>query len=181
MKDASFFTILPSPLGRLLLTASAAGLTGLWIMGEKHCPSLPPDCQENPDAFRVASLQLAEYFAGNRQAFDLPLAPRGTAFQQLAWTALQQIPYGQTRSYQEQAAAIGRPAAVRAIGTANGRNPLSIIVPCHRVIGANGSLTGYGGGLDAKQWLLAHEAMHDPAVGEVLLSRMARKPQSRIP
>lgn len=154
------YTILPSPLGNLLLTASPQGLTGLWIMGEKHCPAVPPDGPENPEAFRVAVLQLAEYFAGTRQVFDLPLAAQGTAFQQQAWAALQQIPYGQTRSYQQQAAAIGRPAAVRAIGTANGRNPLSIIVPCHRVIGANGSLTGYGGGLGAKQWLLAHEAAH---------------------
>lgn len=154
------YTILPSPLGNLLLSASPEGLTGVWIMGEKHCPARPAHWHENAVEFRAAARQLTEYFAGTRHAFDLPLAPQGTPFQRLAWEALQQIPYGQTRSYQEQAAAIGRPAAVRAIGTANGRNPLSIIVPCHRVIGANGSLTGYGGGLGAKQWLLAHEAAH---------------------
>ena len=102
-------------------------------------------------------MQLQEYFSGTRQTFDLPLDVSGTAFQQEAWVALQQIPYGTTLTYQQQATAMGRPAAVRAVGTANGRNPLSIVVPCHRVIGANGSLTGYGGGLHRKRWLLSHE------------------------
>ena len=162
MNSATCYTTLPSPVGLLLLTASAGSLTGLWISGEKHCPAISPGWIEDVGAFAEAAVQLAGYFNGTRHAFQLPLRPAGTPFQQAAWSALQQIPYGQTRSYQEQAAAIHRPAAVRAIGTANGRNPISIIVPCHRVIGANGALTGYGGGLDAKAWLLAHEQKCKP-------------------
>lgn len=152
------YTTLPSPIGELLLTATSHGLSGVWITGEKHCPDISPAWQENPAGFAAAARQLQEYFAGTRREFDLPRDASGTAFQQQAWDALRRIPYGTTRSYQQQAAAIGRPAAVRAIGTANGKNPLSIIVPCHRVIGANGGLTGYGGGLPAKQWLLQHES-----------------------
>ncbi len=152
--------LLDSPIGKLLLTGTRQGISGLWIWGEKHCPAPFPAGEENPTAFTEAARQLAEYFAGTRTDFNLPLVLAGTPFQQAAWAALRQIPYGQTRSYQQQAAAIQRPAAIRAIGTANGKNPISIIVPCHRVIGANGSLTGYGGGLAAKQWLLAHEARH---------------------
>ena len=112
-------------------------------------------------AFDDVRGQLAEYFAGDRTAFDLPLHPTGTAFQQRVWAALREIPYGETRSYGVQASAIGAPvSASRAVGTANGQNPISIIVPCHRVIGANGALVGYGGGLPAKRWLLGHEAQH---------------------
>ncbi len=101
--------------------------------------------------------QLTEYFAGTRTVFDLPLRPSGTAFQREAWNALLEIPYGSTASYGEQARHIGKPDAVRAIGAANGRNPIGIVIPCHRVIGANGSLTGYGGGIETKAWLLRHE------------------------
>jgi len=137
------------------------------MMGEKHCPLIHLDWEEDSAEFTAAKLQLTEYFCGTRRHFDLPLDAAGTIFQQEAWSALQQIPYGQTRTYQQQAAVIGRPAAVRAVGTANGRNPISIIVPCHRVIGANGSLTGYGGGLNAKQWLLAHESKHAQAEMEL--------------
>ncbi len=162
MNSVISYTILPSPIGGLLLTATSHGLRGVWILGEKHCPPVSPDWQENAAVFTQAAAQLREYFAGTRRDFDLPLDPTGTPFQQDAWEALRQIPYGSTRSYQQQAAAIGRPAAVRAIGTANGKNPISIIVPCHRVIGANGHLTGYGGGLPAKQWLLNHEAGKTP-------------------
>ena len=152
------YTILPSPIGNLLLTASRKGLSGLWIVGEKHCPGVSPQWLEDPSFFPGPARQLAEYFSGSRSSFDLELDATGTVFQKAAWAALQQIPHGSTSTYQRQAAAIGRPAAVRAVGTANGKNPICIIVPCHRVIGANGSLTGYGGGLSAKQWLLAHEA-----------------------
>jgi methylated-DNA-[protein]-cysteine S-methyltransferase len=105
-----------------------------------------------------AAAQLAEYFAGTRRTFDLPLAPRGTGFQRIVWHALAKIPYGETRSYGELARAIGRPAASRAVGAANGKNPLSIVVPCHRVVGASGELTGYAGGVATKRWLLDHEA-----------------------
>jgi methylated-DNA-[protein]-cysteine S-methyltransferase len=101
--------------------------------------------------------QLAEYFAGERRAFDLPLAPQGSGFQVEVWRALLRIPYGETCSYGDIARVVGRPAASRAVGAANGRNPIPIIVPCHRVIGSNGSLTGYGGGLPVKRWLLDHE------------------------
>jgi methylated-DNA-[protein]-cysteine S-methyltransferase len=105
----------------------------------------------------LAARQLAEYFAGDRRVFELPLAHAGTQFQQLVWRALVAIPFGETRSYGEIARAIGRPAASRAVGAANGKNPFAIVVPCHRVIGASGELTGYAGGMAAKRWLLAHE------------------------
>jgi methylated-DNA-[protein]-cysteine S-methyltransferase len=111
----------------------------------------------------LAAAQIREYFAGERRAFDIPLEPKGTAFQRLVWDALLEIPYGVSCSYGDIAKAIRRPAASRAVGAANGRNPIAIIVPCHRVIGASGSLTGYGGGLPTKQWLLAHEAKLAPA------------------
>jgi methylated-DNA-[protein]-cysteine S-methyltransferase len=101
--------------------------------------------------------QLADYFSGRRKTFDLELAPRGTPFQRAVWSALCAIPYGDTISYAELAHRIGKPAAVRAVGAANGANPIPVIIPCHRVIGSNGSLTGYGGGIERKQWLLAHE------------------------
>lgn len=112
---------------------------------------------------RAAAQQLDEYFAGTRTAFELPLRPEGTAFQRQAWQALCDIPYGQTRSYAQQARAVGRPAATRAIGAANGRNPIAIIVPCHRVIGSDGSLTGYAGGEAVKRWLLDHEGVKEGA------------------
>ena len=112
---------------------------------------------------RAAAQQLDEYFAGTRTAFELPLRPAGTAFQCQAWQALRAIPYGQTRSYADQARAVGRPTATRAIGAANGRNPIAIIVPCHRVIGSDGSLTGYAGGQAVKRWLLNHEGANKQA------------------
>jgi methylated-DNA-[protein]-cysteine S-methyltransferase len=102
--------------------------------------------------------QLHEYFRGERQSFDLKLAPRGTDFQLACWRALQRIPYGETRSYSDVAREIGRPAAVRAVGAANGANPIPIVIPCHRVVGSNGSLTGFGGGIETKRWLLALES-----------------------
>jgi methylated-DNA-[protein]-cysteine S-methyltransferase len=148
-----------SPIGRLRLVASDDALVGV------HFPELPPaaidastarDDGRHPVLSRARD-QLAEYFAGERPAFDLPLSPRGTDFQEAVWRALLAIPFGATRSYAAIAAAVGRPSAMRAVGAANGKNPISIIVPCHRVIGADGSLTGYGGGLPRKRWLLRHE------------------------
>jgi len=106
-----------------------------------------------------ATVQFEEYFDGQRRHFDLPLELRGTDFQCQVWTALAEIPFAETSTYSKQAAAIGRPRAVRAVGSANGRNPLSIVLPCHRIVGANGKLTGFAGGLETKQWLLDHEAM----------------------
>ncbi len=148
-----------SPLGPLRLHARGEELIGVYL--PDHDPPPPVQLEDAPERetpvlVRTAA-QLREYFAGERTLFDLPLAPDGTGFQRLVWDALAQIPYGVTRSYGELARAIGRPAASRAVGTANARNPISIIVPCHRVIGASGALTGYAGGMEAKQWLLAHE------------------------
>jgi methylated-DNA-[protein]-cysteine S-methyltransferase len=144
-----------SPVGELLLTASDAGLTGLYVAGERP---LPLDADRNETAFADVLAELDRYFAGGRPAFDVPLDLRGTAWQLTVWTVLRTIPYGERITYRELAARAGRPAAIRAAGHANGRNPVSIIVPCHRVVGSDGSLTGYGGGLPAKRWLLDHEA-----------------------
>jgi methylated-DNA-[protein]-cysteine S-methyltransferase len=147
-----------SPFGVLRLFADGDELCGL------HLPnSEEPDAPEKATpVLRETAKQLAEYFAGKRLDFDLPLAPRGTGFQERVWRALTRIPFGVTWSYGELARAIGRPSASRAVGAANGANPIAIIVPCHRVIGANGTLTGYGGGLPTKRWLLAHEAKFAP-------------------
>ncbi|HET6172680.1 MAG TPA: methylated-DNA--[protein]-cysteine S-methyltransferase [Gaiellales bacterium] len=143
---------MPSPIGELLLTAADGRLTGLYLPVEVHGP--PAGMARDDGAFVTVRRQLEEYFAGERRAFDLPVAPRGTAFQQLVWNELQRIGYGDTITYSELAARVGRPTAIRAAGAANGRNPVSIIIPCHRVIGSSGSLTGYSGGLDAKRALL---------------------------
>jgi methylated-DNA-[protein]-cysteine S-methyltransferase len=150
---------LDSPLGPLGLAASDDGLVAVDL------PAGAPARREGaarPDhpVHAAAAAQLRAYFAGERVAFDLPLAARGTPFQELVWAGLRAVPYGETRSYGALAAAIGRPGAARAVGAANGRNPLGIVVPCHRVIGGSGDLVGYGGGLPAKRWLLAHEARH---------------------
>jgi len=151
-------TTTESPVGPLLLIADEDGsLTHMLFHEEERFPSLAAEPRADAAPFTEAIHQLDEYFAGSRRHFDLPLAPRGTGFQLEAWAALRTIPYGETRSYTGQATAMGRPAASRAVGAANGRNPLGIVVPCHRVIGADGSLTGYGGGIDRKRWLLAHE------------------------
>jgi methylated-DNA-[protein]-cysteine S-methyltransferase len=144
---------LPSPVGDLRLYAHADELTGVYLP-DQEAPVAP---ELGSPVLAAAAAQLREYFAGTRREFDIPLAPRGTGFQALVWRALTTIPYGETRSYGELARGIGRPAASRAVGAANGKNPISIIVPCHRVIAANGELTGYAGGLAAKRWLLEHE------------------------
>ncbi|PZO53348.1 MAG: cysteine methyltransferase [Alphaproteobacteria bacterium] len=141
-----------SPVGKLTLTSNGAAITAIEFDNPRH--PLPPQPRGEDKIIDAARRQLDQYFAGKRREFDLPLAPQGTVFQQSVWAALQTIPYGATRSYGQQAAAIGKPAAVRAVGLANGRNPISIVIPCHRVIGANGSLTGYGGGVERKKLLL---------------------------
>jgi len=142
----------PSPVGDILLKADDEGrLTGLFL---RHDVTVAGD-----GPFDVAREQLDAYFAGERQDFDLPLAPHGTPLQLRVWDELTRIPYGETISYMELALRLGDRKLVRAVGTANGRNPLSIIVPCHRVIGADGTLVGYGGGLERKRWLLEHEAV----------------------
>jgi methylated-DNA-[protein]-cysteine S-methyltransferase len=148
-----------SPVGPLRLYADADQLVWLALPGRfgprGPAVSIAP-AQASPVLVRTAT-QLAEYFAGERRVFELPLAPPGTAFQAQVWRALLRIPFGDTRSYGELARSIRRPSASRAVGAANGSNPIAIIVPCHRVIGTSGALTGYGGGLDMKRWLLAHE------------------------
>jgi methylated-DNA-[protein]-cysteine S-methyltransferase len=148
---------LESPVGRLRLVAEDDALVGVLFPGGDELPAAPLEPGRAHAVLDRAREQLNEYFAGDRVAFDLPLAPQGTAFQRTVWRALERIRFGETCSYAEIAAAIGRPTATRAVGAANGQNPISIVVPCHRVIGADGSLTGYGGGLPRKRWLLAHE------------------------
>jgi methylated-DNA-[protein]-cysteine S-methyltransferase len=151
-------TFHPTPLGDLLLTAAGDGrLTGLYLPDHRNGPSADPS--PGDDRFAAAREQLDAYFTGELQEFDLPLAPEGTEFQLRVWDELTRIPFGETISYGELARRLGDPRLVRAVGTANGRNPLSIVIPCHRVIGADGSLVGYGGGLDRKRWLLDHEAV----------------------
>jgi len=154
------YAITPSPIGELLLTGDGRRLTGLYLTPHTHGPSEGPDWVRNDAAFADAIRQLQEYFDGARVTFDIPLAPHGTEFQRRVWMALRDIPYAETVSYAQVAREIGNPRGVRAVGLANGRNPISIVVPCHRVIGSDGSLTGYGGGIERKQWLLAHEARH---------------------
>lgn len=151
------YSTMPSPVGELTFTGTTEGLSGVWFDTDRHQHDRT-GWQQDDALFAEARRQLEEYFAGTRQAFDLKLAAQGTAFQQQVWAALCTIPFGETRSYGEQARSIHNEKAVRAVGLANGKNPIGIIVPCHRVIGANGALTGYAGGIERKQWLLAHEA-----------------------
>jgi len=150
-----------SPLGPLRLYASHKGLVAvLWPEDREGRVVLKEDVAENPNnpILQTTADQLGEYFAGDRTEFDVPLDLRGTEFQVQTWKSLAKIPYGETSSYGRQAASIGRPKAVRAIGAANGRNPVSVVLPCHRVVGSNGSLTGFAGGLEAKRFLLNLEA-----------------------
>ncbi len=156
MKTIHHHCLIPSPIGLLTLVASAQGLTGIFM--DTHPNPIPADSVADDSRFREARSQLAAYFAGGLKKFDLPLDPKGTPFQLSVWRALLEIPFGETISYGEQARRIGRPKAVRAVGLANGANPLSIVIPCHRVIGKNGSLTGYGGGLERKRFLLGLES-----------------------
>ena len=160
-------TTMDSPVGRLTLFASDTGLRAvLWLEHDEARVRLGDDDVVDDDehpVLRAATAQLEEYFAGDRSTFDLPLDPVGTPFQQKSWDVLRTIPFGTTISYGEQARRLGTPSAMRAVGAANGRNPISIIVPCHRVVGSDGSLTGFGGGLDAKAWLLEHES-REPAL-----------------
>ncbi|MGP3951764.1 methylated-DNA--[protein]-cysteine S-methyltransferase [Streptomyces sp. 7N604] len=151
-------TVVDSPLGPLTLVATGGVLSGLYMTEQRHRP--PEDTFGTPDdaPFAEAVRQLRAYFAGELTAFDLPLRLDGTPFQQRVWEVLRRIPYGATVSYGQLADRLGNPSASRAVGLANGRNPIGIIVPCHRVVGARGSLTGYGGGLDRKRRLLDFES-----------------------
>lgn len=149
------YIVIDSPVGPLLLAADDTHLQVLELETPAHPVKRGDDWQPGRNAvLDAAQAQLDQYFAGTRQQFDLPLAPQGTEFQCAVWWTLADIPYGQTISYAQLASRIGKPTAMRAVGSANGRNPLSIVLPCHRVIGADGSLTGYGGGLPIKTFLL---------------------------
>ena len=153
------YTTIDSPIGELLLTSTAGDeLSRLHMLGSPRPFKVPADWRRDDGICESAIEQLREYFAGERHEFTLPLAPQGNAFELRVWDALCEIPYGETVSYGEIARRIGSPTAARAVGLANGRNPIAVIVPCHRVIGADGSLTGYGGGLERKRFLLDLEA-----------------------
>ena len=143
-----------SPAGRIYIAESDGAITDLVFR------PVEGSVEQETELLSRAIQMLREYFAGTRREFDLPLDPSGTAFQKKAWTALLSIPYGQTRTYKQQAEAIGNPKACRAVGSANGKNPISIFIPCHRVIGSDKTLTGYGGGLEIKQALLELERKH---------------------
>ncbi|MBT2206935.1 MULTISPECIES: methylated-DNA--[protein]-cysteine S-methyltransferase [Actinomadura] len=151
--------VLDSPVGPLTAVVTDGGLSGLYMHEQRHRPQEETfgTPATDPEPFRTISEQLDAYFAGDLTEFDVPLNLRGTPFQNLVWTALQEIPYGETTTYGALAVEIGRPSASRAVGLANGRNPVSVIVPCHRVVGSTGDLTGYGGGLERKRFLLDFE------------------------
>ena len=154
---ATCYEWMESPVGRLLLVADELGLRQLLFAEGRTPPRLEGSWSEGGACLREPIRQMEAFFAGERRRFDLPLKPEGTGFQQRVWSALQEIPFGETVSYGELALRVGNPAASRAVGLANGSNPIAIIIPCHRVIGTNGKLTGYGGGLEKKRWLLDFE------------------------
>jgi len=155
------FKHVPSPVGRLKLIAGDGGLTAiLWQDDDPNRVRLGAMVEGDHSVLAETESQLGDYFAGRRESFSLPLDFRGTLFQKAVWQALLTIPFGETRSYGEIARQIGRPSASRAVGAANGRNPISIVAPCHRVLGSNGALTGFAGGLAAKDYLLDHERRH---------------------
>jgi methylated-DNA-[protein]-cysteine S-methyltransferase len=157
------YQYLETPIGRLRLVSQGEHLVGIEFEGQQRTP----EGEEMSDPILAAcAAQLREYFAGRRRTFSLPLAPEGTPFQRAVWHALETIPFGELRSYREVAEAIGKPTAVRAVGAANGRNPLPIVVPCHRVVGSDGSLTGFAGGVEIKRQLLVLEGCRPPAPGD---------------
>lgn len=155
MNQDFFYSKLPSPIGELTLISNGQALTGLYMRSHSMRTSA---WTHSDQVLKPVRTQLKAYFDGELRDFNLPLAGEGTEFQKTVWKALCEIPYGETISYGELARRIGQPKAPRAVGLANGSNPISIVVPCHRVIGANGTLTGYGGGLPRKKWLLEHES-----------------------
>ncbi len=152
------YTTVASPIGELLLLGDGSALRGLYMQEGRKPARIASSWVREPGAFAVVGTQLDEYFAGRRTSFELPLEPIGTPFQLRVWRALQEIGYGETRGYGELARRLDRPAAARAVGAANGANPLSIVIPCHRLIGADGALTGYAGGVESKKLLLDLEA-----------------------
>lgn len=181
MTDSTvLYTTCDSPLGELLLIGDGECLTGLYMQAQKYAREVQEEWRRDTQAFRAVAEQLSAYFAGELRTFDLSLAPRGTDFQRNVWRALHNIEFGTTTTYGELARRIGSPNAPRAVGLANGHNPIGIIVPCHRVIGASRSLTGYGGGIERKRWLLAHESRWSYAL-ESDRGAASRQPRSRQP
>jgi methylated-DNA-[protein]-cysteine S-methyltransferase len=168
-QTSTVMTFMDSPIGRLTLTAKGDVLTGVHMDEQRHVPALSPAIELDDRALAPFVAQLEAYFAGDLTDFDLPIEMHGTEFQRRVWAALREIPYGETISYGELARWVGNPKASRAVGLANGRNPVAIVVPCHRVIGADGSLTGYGGGLERKVWLLEHEGSWAPGTDQARL------------
>lgn len=156
--------VIASPVGPLTLVGDGAALVGLYFDGHLRTPRVTELGPRDDDGFEAAQVQLGEYFAGTRREFDLELAPRGSAFEKQVWALLTKIPYGETRTYGQLAAELGDPGAAQAVGNANGWNPISVVVPCHRVVGTSGGLTGYAGGLDRKRFLLRLE---EPPADEV--------------
>jgi methylated-DNA-[protein]-cysteine S-methyltransferase len=156
----TYYSFWRGPIGQVLLISDGEALTGVYLENQKYYPAIEKTWKEKDDLaiFHSAKEQLSGYFEGNRTEFDLEYRLVGTDFQREVWGQLSKIPFGETISYRELAGQIGRPKAVRAVGQANGRNPISIMIPCHRVVGMNGSLTGYGGGLTRKEFLLKHES-----------------------
>ncbi|MFT7484474.1 MAG: methylated-DNA-[protein]-cysteine S-methyltransferase [Candidatus Paceibacteria bacterium] len=150
---------LDSPIGRLLIVANSVGIEAIHFESEGGANRISPLWNRGGSLVEKAAGQLSEYFAGEREEFDLPLAPQGTEFMHSVWNQLSQIPYGQTTNYGAIAMSLGKPTAARAIGSANGKNPIPIVVPCHRVIGADGSLTGFAGGIETKRQLLELEGL----------------------
>lgn len=161
MESTLYTTCMPSPLGLLRISGTAQGITSVQFGTET--PTAIPAQGAIPACVASCVQQLQEYFAGDRHTFDLPLAAQGTTFQQQVWQQLRGIPFGKTSTYLAVARRVSSEKAIRAVGTANGRNPICIIVPCHRVIGSDGSLTGYAGGLWRKEWLLRHEGALHPS------------------
>ena len=159
------YTYMDSPIGRLLLAGSRDELQIIGFSSGAKARGADPEWQRSDEYFSAVRRQLDEYFEVTRQVFDLALAPRATAFQAQVLDALREIPYGETRSYRDIAVAVGNPKAVRAVGGANGNNPIPIVIPCHRVVGSNGSLTGFGGGVDTKRFLLDLERRHSGLFG----------------
>ena len=158
MTTTTLYETFESPIGELLAVGDGEALSGLFMQDGRRPVTALADWERDPEPFGRLRAQLDEYFTGARREFDLALAPRGSEFQLRVWEALREIPYGETESYGELAARIGRPGSARAVGAANGQNPIAVVVPCHRVIGASGSLTGYAGGLERKRLLLDLES-----------------------
>jgi methylated-DNA-[protein]-cysteine S-methyltransferase len=160
--SVTFYSYYESPVGSLLLAGDGVSLELLSFPSGKAVRQPEPDWMRRNDAFKPVKEQLTAYFAGALTSFDLKLKPQGTDFQSNVWQALMQIPFGETRSYGDIAVMVGKPGASRAVGAANGQNPLPIVIPCHRVIGSDGGLTGFGGGLECKKFLLSHEQINSP-------------------